>query len=258
MEEWTRSKMLKHIFQPDLDDHCQRGCARDGSKPFAAIRWWAEVASGMFLIRLRSLLAHRWDTMNIVKATLMPILNDNIATADDSEHNNVHQRQQILIKDNNDTDQTKRDQILSLVPLLRPLLATALGLRRPPVWRWFHPLYQRYFLIKIIHEIVWSSWMKICFRTYCLALSLVSHSVTPWVRALVELSSNWICYMNLSKLIHWHPVWSNHKIIAAILKITLKRSLRLGHLRGWLQGLNHTHPWHKSCQFFYETSLSGP
>ena len=111
MEEWTRSKMLKHIFQPHLDDHCQRGCAWDGSKSFAAIRWWAEVASGMFLIRLRSLLAHRWDTMNIVKATLMPILNDNIATADDSEHNNVHQRQQILIKDNNDTDQTKRDQI---------------------------------------------------------------------------------------------------------------------------------------------------
>ena len=78
----------------------------------------------------------------------MPILNDNIAAAGDSEHNDVHQRQQLLIKDTNDadqtkttmmlikdnngTDQTKREQMLSLVPLLRPLLATALGLRRPP------------------------------------------------------------------------------------------------------------------------------
>ena len=104
--------MLKHIFQPHLDDHCQRGCAWDGSKSFAAIRWWAEVASGMFLIRLRSLLAHRWDTMNIIKVTLMPILNDNIAAADDSKHNDVHQRQQMLVKDNNDADQTKRKQIL--------------------------------------------------------------------------------------------------------------------------------------------------
>ena len=71
--------------------------------------------------------------MNIIKVTLMSILNDNIAAAGDSEHNDVHQRQQILIKDNNDTDQTKRQQMLSFVPLLRPLLATALGLRRPPV-----------------------------------------------------------------------------------------------------------------------------
>ena len=60
-------------------------------------------------------------------------IHQNDPAAGDSEHNDVHQRQQILIKDNNDTDQTKRDQILSLVPLLRPLLATALGLRRPPV-----------------------------------------------------------------------------------------------------------------------------
>ena len=164
--------MLKHIFQPHLDDHCQRGCAWDGSKPFAAIRRWAEVASGMFLIRLRSLLAHRWDTMNIIKVTLMSILNDNIAAAGDSEHNDVHQRQQILIKDNNDTDQTKRQQMLSFVPLLRPLLATALGLRRPPVWRCFRPLYQRYFLNKIIHAIVWPSWITIFFRTHCLALSV--------------------------------------------------------------------------------------
>ena len=112
---------------------------------------------------------------------------------------------------------------------------------------------------------------------------LVSHSVTSWVSALVELYSNWICqssymdfsklldgfvkidiwislvcYMNLSKLIHWHLVCTNHKFIATVLKITLKRSLRLGHLRGWLQGLIYTLPWQKSRRFFYETSLSGP
>ena len=46
--------------------------------------------------------------MNIIKVTLMLILNDNIAAAGDSEHNDVHQRQQLLIKDTNDADQTKR------------------------------------------------------------------------------------------------------------------------------------------------------
>ena len=45
--------------------------------------------------------------MDIIKVTLMSILNDNIAAAGDSEQNDVHQRQQILIKYNNDTDQTK-------------------------------------------------------------------------------------------------------------------------------------------------------
>ena len=97
------------------DQEVGGGCLRDVPHPIQ--------------IRTRPQVRH----MNIIKVTLMSILNDNIAAAGDSEQNDVHQRQQILIKYNNDTDQTKRQQMLSFVPLLRPLLATALGLRRPPV-----------------------------------------------------------------------------------------------------------------------------